>query len=260
MSVVLATLVLLSATSFVHAATPSFAITLSPRTDYTRYDSPVGVTGARDGTSRLFVVERRGTVRVVKDGVLQSGWFLDLRSVVESGSERGLLGLAFDPDFETNRQLYAYYTRAGGDIVLARFTANTARTHVDRFDQPDPARHRAQQREQPQRRARWPSDRRATCTSASATAAAAAIPENDAQSITRNLLGKVLRLDVHGTGAGPYGRYAIPASNPFAGSTPGLGEIWAYGLRNPWRVTFDRGTARLYIGDVGQDNARGDRS
>ena len=111
--VVLATLVLLSATSFVHAATPSFAITLSPRTDYTRYDSPVGVTGARDGTNRLFIVERRGTVRAIKDGVAPVGLVpRPAVSVVEAGNERGLLGLAFDPGFKTNRQLYADYTRS----------------------------------------------------------------------------------------------------------------------------------------------------
>ena len=244
---------LLGTTSVVHAAAPSFAISLSPRTEFTRYDSPTGVTGARDGTNRLFVVERRGTVRAIKDGALQSGWYLDLRSVVEAGNERGLLGLAFDPAFASNRQLYVDYTRKGGDIVIARLTANAARTHVDAstaktllvIEHSSASNHNG---------GALAFGLGGYLYIGVGDGGGGGDPENDAQSTTRNLLGKVLRIDVHGTGAGPYGQYAIPSSNPFRGATRGLDEIWAYGLRNPWRVTVDRGTGRLYIGDVGQGN------
>jgi glucose/arabinose dehydrogenase len=77
-------------------------------------------------------------------------------------------------------------------------------------------------------------------------------PFRNGQSRTKNLLAKVLRINVHGTGAGLYGRYSIPPSNPFAGARTGRDEVWAYGLRNPWRLSFDRGTGRLFIADVGQ--------
>jgi hypothetical protein len=77
-------------------------------------------------------------------------------------------------------------------------------------------------------------------------------PGNRAQSIG-TMLGKILRINVNGTGSGPFGHYSVPRSNPFAGSRPGLGEIWAYGVRNPWRISFDRATGSLWIGDVGQN-------
>jgi glucose/arabinose dehydrogenase len=215
-------------------------------------DAPVDVRSAFDGSGRLFVVERRGTIRVVKSGALVAGSFLDIRGPVLSGGERGLLGLAFHPRFSANGRFFVTYTRDGGDIVIARFTANAARTSA-------PA----------------SSERRLLVIEHSAASnhngggmafgpdgdlyvgigdgGGSGDPEHDAQDISRNLLGKVLRLDVDGTGAGPYDRYAIPTSNPFAGSKPGLGEIWAYGLRNPWRLSFDRRTGALWIADVGQN-------
>ncbi len=97
--------------------------------------SPVGVTNAGDGSNRLFVVERRGTVRVVSGGDLQPGFFLDIRGNSQggltSGGEQGLLGLAFHPDFETNEKLFVYYTRSDGDLVIAEMTANAARTSAN---------------------------------------------------------------------------------------------------------------------------------
>jgi len=171
---------------------------------------------------------------------------------VLSGGERGLLGLAFHPRFSANGRFFVTYTRDGGDIVLARFTANAARTSA-------PA----------------SSERRLLVIEHSAASnhngggmafgpdgnmyigigdgGGSGDPEHDAQDISRNLLGKVLRLDVDGTGAGPYDRYAIPPTNPYAGAAYGLDEIWAFGLRNPWRISFDRASGRLFIADVGQD-------
>lgn len=214
------------------------------------FDAPVDVRGARDGTNRLFVVERRGTIRVVQAGKALPGFFLDAQDVVVDGGERGLLGLAFHPDFRTNRHLYVTYTRSGGDIVIARYTANSARTAVPRssFRALLVIEHSAATNHNGGSMAFGPDG---YLYVGIGDGGGSGDPENDAQSITRNLLGKLIRIDVDGTGAGPFGRYAIPAGNPYRGRT-GLDEIWAYGLRNPWRIAFDRGTGALWIADVGQ--------
>jgi glucose/arabinose dehydrogenase len=214
--------------------------------------SPTQVTNADDGTGRLFVVEQRGTIRVVKGGAIQSGYFLDIRSKVEDGGERGLLGLAFDPKFKTNHHFYVYYTRNGGDVVVSRFTTNSARTKASASS----ARplllieHSAAGNHNGGGMAFGPSG---YLFIGVGDGGGAGDPGNDAQQKRKNFLGKILRINVHGTGAGRFNRYSIPASNPFKGSKPGLGEIWAYGLRNPWRISFDRTSGHLYIADVGQD-------
>ncbi len=214
--------------------------------------SPTQVTNARDGTNRLFVVEQRGTIRVVKDGVVKSGYFLDIRSKVEDGGERGLLGLAFDPHFKTNHHLYVYYTRNGGDVVVSRYTTNSARTKVVASS----ARslllieHSAAGNHNGGGMAFGPNG---YLYIGVGDGGDAGDPGNDAQQKKKNFLGKILRINVHGTGAGRFDRYSIPSSNPFKGSKPGLGEVWAYGLRNPWRISFDRSSGRLFIADVGQD-------
>ena len=215
------------------------------------FAQPTQVTSAFDGTDRLFVVERAGAVRSIRNGVLEPAIFLDLRAAVgDNGLERGLLSIAFHPGFESNRLLYVLYTDVNGDVTVARLTANDAGTRVD------PATHR-----------------RLIVIEHSAAGnhnggslvfgpngylyisvgdgGGRGDPENDSRS-NHNLLGKVLRIDVNGTGAGPWHRYANPRSNPYYGSRPGLSEIWAKGLRNPWRMSFDRGTGRLFIADVGQ--------
>ena len=215
------------------------------------FDAPVDVRGSGDGTNRTFVVERRGTIRVIRDGTLLPGFFLDIRGPVLDGGERGLLGVAFHPKFGSNGRLFVFYTRSDGDIVIARYTANAARTAVPTssartllvIEHSSAANHNGGAM------AFGPDG---YLYLGVGDGGGSGDPERDARSITRNLLGKILRLDVDGTGAGPFDRYAIPSSNPFAGSTPGLGEIWAYGLRNPWRIAFDGSTGALWIGDVGQ--------
>jgi glucose/arabinose dehydrogenase len=226
----------------------TFTIALSRRLPTHLFAAPTQVTSAGDGTNRLFVVERRGTV---KDGVLQSGFFLDIRPAVLDGGERGLLGLAFHPNFETNRRLFAFYTNNGGDIVISRYIANVARTRVSA----DTGRrllvieHSAKSNHNGGSIAFGPDG---YLYFGVGDGGGAGDPENDAQNRVRNFLGKILRINVNGTGAGPYGRYSVPASNPFAGAIRGLNEIWAYGLRNPWRISFDRADGRLFIADVGQ--------
>ena len=211
--------------------------------------SPLGVTHAGDGSGRLFVVERDGRVRVVKGGRV-TGTFLDLRGPVSAGGERGLLNVAFHPNFETNRLLYVYYTRSGGDIVISRLTANAGRTSVPAsseqvlltIDHSEFSNHNGGSM------AFGPDGYLYLGTG---DGGGAGDPLNNGQDITGELLGKILRIDVNGTGAGPFNRYAIPADNPFVGRS-GDDEIWAYGVRNPWRISFDRTTGNLFIADVGQ--------
>jgi len=205
------------------------------------------VTNAGDGTNRLFLVERRGTVRVYKGGSVKSGLFLDIRGKVASGGERGLLGLAFHPNFQSNRYLYVYFTRKDGDIVVARMRTNVARTKVknDSYTRLLIIEHSAHTNHNGGGMAFGPNGYLYLAVGDGGGSG------NKAQK-KKNLLGKILRIDVNGSGAGPFGRYAIPPGNPFAGPTPGRAEIWAYGLRNPWRISFDRATDKLFIADVGQ--------
>ena len=214
--------------------------------------SPTQITNAHDGTNRLFVVEQRGTIRVIQNGVLLPGFFMDIRSQVAAGGERGLLGLAFHPNFRSNHRLFVYYTRKGGDIVLKRFTTNAARTKVINST----ARalllieHSAATNHNGGSLAFGPNG---LLYIGVGDGGGAGDPGNDAQEKTTTFLGKILRINVNGAGAGRFGRYSIPRSNPFAGPIRGFGEIWALGLRNPWRISFDRGTGRLFIADVGQN-------
>jgi glucose/arabinose dehydrogenase len=208
------------------------------------------VTNAADGTNRLFLVERRGTVRAYENSAVRAGFFLDIRDLVEDGGERGLLSIAFHPDFETNRRLFALYTRNGGDVILARFTANAAGTSAARstYEPLLVIEHSSQTNHNGGTLKFGPHN--GYLYVSIGDGGGSNDPENNGQD--RNvLLGKILRLDVDGTGAGPFNRYAIPADNPFVGG-PGLDEIWSYGLRNPWRMSFDRLTNRLFIADVGQ--------
>ena len=224
-------------------------ISLAPVTD--GLVSPTQITNAHDGTNRLFVVEQRGTIRVIQGGVLQPGFFMNITGKVEDGGERGLLGLAFDPHFRTNHRLFVYYTRNDGDIVVSRFTTNAARTDVIEST----ARrlllieHSAQSNHNGGAMAFGPNG---LLYIGVGDGGGGGDPRNNAQNKGR-LLGKILRINVNGTGHGPFDHYSVPRSNPFYGSKPGLEAIWDYGVRNPWRISFDRGTGKLFIADVGQN-------
>jgi hypothetical protein len=207
--------------------------------------SPVYLTAPKNDP-RLFVVEQAGRIRIVKAGALLTTPFLDITSRVVSGGERGLLSLAFDPAYATNGRFYVYYTGAQGDIFVDRFTvsgdpdvANTASDRVLTIQ------HRANSNHNGGLLLFGPDGM--LYAGVGDGGGAGDVP-NNAQNIDV-LLGKILRLDV---AALPY---AIPAGNPFAGRA-GADEIWAYGLRNPWRFAFDvppdGTTPKLYIADVGQ--------
>lgn len=203
--------------------------------------TPVALTNA--GDERLFVAERAGTVRVVQDGGLLPTPFLDVSTLVASSSgEQGLLGLAFPPDHGSTGRFYLYYTDTSGRGVLARAAVSAGDPNVA-----DPssletlvqlpeasAFHNGGQLEfGPDGYLYWAVGDGGNGASA--------------QSLS-SLRGKVLRLDVSGAEG-----YRIPSTNPFVGTAGARGEIWAYGLRNPWRFSFDAATGELYIADVGQN-------
>lgn len=219
--------------------------------------APLGLEAPPDGSDRLFVVQQGGTIRIIQlsgqSGTLVSGNFLDVSSLLESGGEKGLLGLAFHPGYATNRRFFVYYTRrVSGQLqsVIAEYAVSTANRN-----QADPASARILLVQN------QPFDNHNGGQLAFGPDGFLYIAfgdggsEDDPQGNGQNkntLLGKILRIDVDAAFASGK-QYAIPASNPFA-SGGGLPEIWAYGLRNPWRFSFDRATGRLFAGDVGQDS------
>jgi len=206
------------------------------------FTRPVLVTNA--GDERLFVVEQRGVIWILQGGERLVEPFLDIRAQVEDrGNEQGLLGLAFHPDFAHNGAFYLDYTGAGGATHIVRYGLSTDPNRADpasenlllKIDQPY-ANHNGGVL------AFGPDGYLYIGTG---DGGSAGDPQGNGQRLD-TLLGKILRLDVdHGD------PYAIPPDNPFAGGG-GRPEIWAYGLRNPWRIAFDPLTGDLYIGDVGQ--------
>jgi len=209
---------------------------------------PVAIVGARDGRDRLFVVEQAGRIRIVKGGTLLATPFLDIRSKVSDGGERGLLGLAFHPAFATNGRFYVFYTRRDGDLVISQFSVSP--TDPDQASTTEKVILRIEH-------SRYPNHNGGQLAFgpdgylyiATGDGGGAGDPLENAQD-RRSRLGKLLRIDVDRTTATR--NYAIPSSNPYATSTVYRREIWSYGLRNPWRFSFDRSTGDLWIGDVGQ--------
>jgi glucose/arabinose dehydrogenase len=205
---------------------------------------PVHLTHAGDGTGRLYVVEQGGRIRVIRNGQLQATTFLDVSGRISSGGERGLLGLAFHPQFATSRRLFVNYTNPRGDTHIAEFRATSA-------DAADPGSERVLLTEtQPfanHNGGGLAFDNSGRLLIALGDGGSGGDPLGNGQRLD-TFLGKILRIDVDA--ATPY---AVPADNPFR-ATPGAApEIWAYGLRNPFRVSVDRPTGDLYIGDVGQN-------
>ena len=212
------------------------------------FNLPVFATSPPGDKRRLFVVEQvTGRIRVVRDGQLIDTPFLDIGSRVNNGGgERGLLGLAFHPNYASNGFFYVNYIANGspGDTVVARYsvTANpdiadpASESLVLTIAQPFTNHNGGML-------AFGPVDHYLYI--GTGDGGSADDPLNSGQSLA-TLLGKILRVDVD---VAPYG---IPSDNPFVGSSAARPEIWAFGLRNPWRFGFDRQTADLYIGDVGQ--------
>ncbi|MCW5888182.1 MAG: PQQ-dependent sugar dehydrogenase [Anaerolineales bacterium] len=208
------------------------------------FAQPLLVTHAGDGSGRLFVVEQQGMIIVLENGQRLATPFLDIRYEVGSdGNEQGLLGLAFHPDFENNGYFYVNYTGLGGNTVISRFQVSADGTVADANSEM-PILYIAQPYSN-HNGGHLEFGPDGYLYIGSGDGGSGGDPQGNGQS-RETLLGKLLRLDVNVDG--PYG---IPADNPFV-SGGGLDEIWAYGLRNPWRFSFDRATGDLYIADVGQ--------
>ncbi len=214
---------------------------------------PTQVTSAKDGSGRLFVTEKSGLVRVIVDGKLRARPFLDISRRVRTDGEGGLLSIAFHPGYSQKPYVWAAYTNRAGDLRVARFrapspTSNRVPSSSNRrvIDVPHPAQfsnHFGGQL------AFGPKGRLFLSTG---DGGGGGDPANHAQDRT-SLQGKILRLTVLGARKTCGRAYCIPPTNPYAGKTPGRGEIWALGVRNAWRFSFDSATGDLWVGDVGQD-------
>jgi hypothetical protein len=205
---------------------------------------PLALT-APAGDSRLFIVEKPGRIRIVRDGMLLERPFLDLTGAVSTGSEQGLLGLAFDPEYSLNGRFYVNYTATGGDTRIVSYRVSGDPDVAD-AGSADPILVIAQpfSNHNGGHLAFGPDG---CLYIGTGDGGSGGDPEGNGQD-RQDLLGSLLRLDVS-AGEG----YAIPPDNPFAGATDARGELWTTGLRNPWRFSFDRVTGDLYIADVGQN-------
>jgi glucose/arabinose dehydrogenase len=214
------------------------------------FDRPVLLTSAADGSGRKFVVEQAGRIQVLDGGAMLPSLFLDLTDRVTFGGERGLLGLAFHPKFAENGRFFVNYTRQiSGQLktLVSEFQifANNpdladpdSETIILEFDQPYNNHNAGMLAFGPD----------GFLYIATGDGGRGGDPQGNGQNIS-NLLGKILRIDVDRGDP-----YAVPEDNPFVGLQDARGEIWAYGLRNPWRFSFDSSTGRIFAGDVGQSS------
>ncbi len=210
--------------------------------------APLDVTNAADGSGRLFVVEQAGRIRIVRDGALVGRPFLDITDRIASGGERGLLGLAFHPDYPTDPRFFVDYTDRNGNTVISSFRVTGTEADVAdpasesvllRIDQPFANHNGGAVAFGPD----------GMLYIGMGDGGSSGDPKGNGRSLG-TLLAKILRIDVDPTGSAPY---AVPADNPFVAAAGARPEIWATGLRNPWRLRFDRATGDLWIGDVGQN-------
>ena len=210
--------------------------------------SPTQVTPAGDGSGRLFVVQQGGRIRIVKGSVLLSTPFISLTGKVSKGGERGLLGLAFHPQYASNGKFYVYFTRkSDGAVAINEYRVSSGNADVANLA----TKRRILTLRQPYsnhnggRMAFGPDGYLYIGTG---DGGGAGDPGNRARNL-HSLLGKMLRIDINGRTKNR--AYKLPASNPYVGR-PGRNEIWSRGLRNPWGWSFDRVSGDLWIGDVGQ--------
>ncbi|MBL7662368.1 PQQ-dependent sugar dehydrogenase [bacterium] len=218
----------------------------------TGLNAPVYLTHSSDHSTRLYVLEQAGKIKIVENAAILATPFLDISTEISSGGERGLLGLAFHPDYQSNRRFFIYVTNPQGDIEIFEYKASAKNSLVA-----DPASKKSIiQIPHPKY-----GNHNGGCLKfgpdgylyfATGDGGGAGDTRGNAQNLS-SLLGKMLRIDINAKA----GTYQVPHDNPFTddlsakkGIKP---EIWAYGLRNPWRFSFDRKTGVLYAGDVGQN-------
>ena len=208
--------------------------------------SPLYLTAPPADQSRLFVVEQTGTIRIIKDGALLATPFLDVSGEITSGGEQGLLGMAFDPNYASTGRFVVHYTDKSGNTHLSMFTVSS------NPDVADPASEQviltAQQPFSNHNGGQVLFGPDGFLYLGLGDGGSEGDPQGRGQDRS-DLLGSILRIDVHG--AAPY---SVPPDNPFVGQSGIQPEIWSYGLRNPWRFSFDRATGDLYVADVGQDS------
>jgi glucose/arabinose dehydrogenase len=215
----------------------------------TGLEQPTTVVSAADGSNRLFVTQKTGLARIVQDGSVLDTPFLDLTGAVSTASEQGLLGLAFHPQYAENGRFFVNYTREDGDTVISEFAVsgdpNVAAADSERvlLIIPQPyANHNGGQL------AFGPDG---YLYIGMGDGGDGGDPEENGQDPS-TLLGSMLRIDVD-VDVDNGDPYAVPEDNPFVGDESAAPETWAYGLRNPWRFSFDRETGDLWIADVGQN-------
>ncbi len=213
----------------------------------TGLDQPLFATHAGDGSGRIFIIERTGKIKILKGSALLATPFLDVHTLLaQDGGEQGLLGLAFAPDYAASGTFYISYTALDYSITLARYKISGD------ADVADPSSAQALI-SVPKIYANHNGGMLAFGKDgylylSTGDGGSGGDPDNNAQN-RQSLLGKILRLDVSGSGT-----YTIPPTNPYYSDSGGLKkEIWAYGLRNAWRFSFDRSNGDLFIGDVGQE-------
>ncbi|HSM58344.1 MAG TPA: PQQ-dependent sugar dehydrogenase [Candidatus Sulfomarinibacteraceae bacterium] len=226
------------------AGAPATSLRLAPVVS--GLSQPTYLTHA--GDERLFVTEQSGRIQVIENGQIAATPFLDITDRVGlNANEQGLLSVAFHPDYRENGYFYVNYTDNNGDTVISRFQAGPDAAQADRdgemvlltVDQPYGNHNGGQLQFGPD----------GYLYVGMGDGGSGGDPQNHGQDPT-TLLGALLRLDVdHGDGA----PYAIPPTNPYADGDGGRAEVWAIGLRNPWRFTFDRETGDLFVADVGQN-------
>jgi len=219
------------------------------------------VAFVQDPTDRnvQLVVQQAGRIRVVRDGAIVGNDFLNLTSSVSSGGERGLLGLAFAPDYASSGRVYVNFTNTAGNTVVARFLRSSIPTQADpssRFDlQLEGTRRFITQPFSNHNGGHLAFGPDGYLYIGLGDGGSGNDPDHRAQN-PNELLGKMLRIDVNVPDGDPFG-YRIPPDNPFLGGNSARDEIWAFGLRNPWRYSFDDvtrgGTGALVIADVGQN-------
>lgn len=209
---------------------------------YSDFDAPLQVANAADGSGRLFVVEKEGSVYAIDTESGERTTYLDLSEAVSTTSEQGLLSIAFSPEFSNDRRLYVDYTDLGGDTVVSRMTERggvadaTTEEVLLGVEQPYANHNGGQLAFGPD----------GYLYVGLGDGGSGGDPQGNGQD-PGTLLGSILRIDVSVRSG-----YAVPRDNPFADGG-GAPEIWAYGLRNPWRFSFDEETGDLWIGDVGQN-------
>ena len=235
------------------SASPTQTYNLTEAFPGLTFDMPVELTSPEDGSDRIFVVEQKGVIQVFQNGptAQKSTVFLDIEKQVHSGGEAGLLGLAFHPDYKTNGYFYLNYTTGNPlETIISRFKVSASDPNIAdpksetillRFKQP------------------WDNHNGGKVAFGNdgflyigtGDGGSWGDPGNRAQD-RKELLGKILRIDVNMSSAKL--NYGIPADNPYTGNKDGYREeVYAYGMRNPWRFCFDRVTGQLWAGDVGQN-------